>query len=114
MSADGTPVPIGQEGELWIKGPNVFLGYHNNPTATDASITTDGFFKTGDVGYEDKNGNMYITDRVKELIKYKGYQVAPAELEGMLNGHELVADVAVIGVWDGERESEVCQANNRP
>ncbi len=108
MSADGSEVPAGKEGEVWIKGPNVFLGYHNNPSATSSSLTPDGFFKTGDIGYEDEDGNMYITDRVKELIKYKGFQVAPAELEGVLNGHEHVVDVAVIGVWDGARESEVC------
>lgn len=70
-------------------------------------MTPDGFFKTGDIGYEDEDGNMYITDRVKELIKYKGFQVAPAELEGILAGHEHVADVAVIGVQDEERASEV-------
>ncbi|KAL5332061.1 hypothetical protein ACEPPN_001604 [Leptodophora sp. 'Broadleaf-Isolate-01'] len=107
MSADGIEVPTGTEGEVWVKGPNVFLGYHNNAEATASSITEDQFFKTGDIGYEDERGNMYITDRVKELIKYKGFQVAPAELEGVLNGHDLVTDVAVIGIHDASRESEV-------
>jgi len=107
MSPGGHEVPTGQEGELWISGPNVFLGYHNNPEATAACKTPDGFFKTGDIGYEDEEGNMYITDRVKELIKYKGFQVAPAELEGILASHELVVDVAVIGVEDKERASEI-------
>ncbi|KAL2065223.1 hypothetical protein VTL71DRAFT_2892 [Oculimacula yallundae] len=107
MSADGVEVPFGKEGEVWVKGPNVFLGYHNNAEATASSITEDKFFKTGDIGYEDDKGNMYITDRVKELIKYKGFQVAPAELEGVLNGHDLIADVAVIGIHDASRESEV-------
>ncbi|KAE8443558.1 hypothetical protein EG329_001720 [Mollisiaceae sp. DMI_Dod_QoI] len=107
MSPDGHEVAPGQEGELWISGPNVFLGYHNNPDATAACKTADGFFKTGDIGYEDEEGNMYITDRVKELIKYKGFQVAPAELEGILASHELVVDVAVIGVEDEGRASEV-------
>ncbi|TAQ89517.1 hypothetical protein B7494_g2171 [Chlorociboria aeruginascens] len=110
MSPDGTPVPTGTEGEIWIKGPNVFIGYHNNPTATAASITASGFFKTGDIGYEDSNGNMYITDRVKELIKYKGFQVAPAELEGILASHELINDVAVIGVQDESQATEVPMA----
>ncbi|KAH7317933.1 hypothetical protein BKA65DRAFT_557345 [Rhexocercosporidium sp. MPI-PUGE-AT-0058] len=107
MSADGNE---GKEGEVWVKGPNVFLGYHNNAEATASSITEDRFFKTGDIGYEDERGNMYITDRVKELIKYKGFQVAPAELEGVLNGHDLITDVAVIGIHDASRESEVPMA----
>ncbi|KAF8850680.1 acetyl-CoA synthetase-like protein [Acephala macrosclerotiorum] len=107
MSPDGHEVSPGKEGELWISGPNVFLGYHNNPEATAACKTHDGFFKTGDIGYEDEEGNMYITDRVKELIKYKGFQVAPAELEGILASHEMIADVAVIGVEDKERATEV-------
>jgi 4-coumarate--CoA ligase len=107
MSPDGQPVPTGTEGEVWIKGPNVFQGYHNNAEATSSSLTPDGFFKTGDIGYEDEDGNMYITDRVKELIKYKGFQVAPAELEGVLAGNEMVEDVAVVGTYDKSRETEV-------
>ena len=70
-------------------------------------MTPDGFFKTGDIGYEDKDGNMWITDRVKELIKYKGFQVAPAELEGLLASCELVDDVAVIGIRDESQHTEV-------
>ncbi|PVH74778.1 putative 4-coumarate--CoA ligase 1 [Cadophora sp. DSE1049] len=110
MSAEGVEVPQGKEGEVWVKGPNVFLGYHNNEEATRSSITEDRFFKTGDIGYEDERRNMFITDRVKELIKYKGFQVAPAELEGVLNGHSLITDVAVIGIHDSARESEVPMA----
>jgi acyl-coenzyme A synthetase/AMP-(fatty) acid ligase len=100
MSPDGQEVPQGKEGEVWVKGPNVFLGYLNNVEATNSSKTPDGFFKTGDIGYEDAEGNFFITDRVKELIKYKGFQVAPAELEGILASHEMINDVAVIGVQD--------------
>ncbi|KAH8802663.1 hypothetical protein F5884DRAFT_477361 [Xylogone sp. PMI_703] len=107
MDPDGNEVPEGQEGEIWIKGPNIFVGYYNNPAATKACLTDDGFFKTGDVGYEDHLGNLYITDRVKELIKYKGFQVAPAELEGILNGNELVNDVAVIGLYDESQQTEL-------
>lgn len=107
MSPDGVEVAQGKEGEIYVKGPNVFKGYHNNPEATASSITPDGFFKTGDIGYEDASGNMYITDRVKELIKYKGFQVAPAELEGLLVGCDLVDDVAVIGVYDERIASEI-------
>lgn len=68
------------------------------------------YFKTGDVGYQDKDNNFYITDRVKELIKFKGFQVAPAELEGKLMDHPLINDVAVIGVYDNEQHTEVPRA----
>lgn len=107
MSPDGQEVPQGKEGEVWVKGPNVFLGYLNNVEATNSSKTPDGFFKTGDIGYEDAEGNFFITDRVKELIKYKGFQVAPAELEGILASHEMINDVAVIGVQDDSIATEV-------
>lgn len=115
MSPTNIEVPIGKEGEIWISGPNVFLGYHNDAEATNDALimpsdTRDHkypFFKTGDIGYQDSQGNMYVTDRVKELIKYKGYQVAPAELEGVLLEHERVEDCCVVGVFDKERETEV-------
>ena len=100
-------VPTGVEGELWIKGPTVFRGYHNNVNATKDSKTDDGWFKTGDIGFEDEGTNMHITDRVKELIKYKGSQVAPAELEGILLGHPGVEDCAVIGRWVEAMHTEV-------
>ena len=70
-------------------------------------MTDDGFFKTGDIGYEDKDGNFYITDRLKELIKYKGFQVAPAELEGLLVGSDMVADACVVGVYDEGQATEL-------
>ncbi|KAF8426406.1 hypothetical protein EV426DRAFT_28638 [Tirmania nivea] len=110
MSEDGIELEAGQIGELWLKGPNVMLGYLNNPTATAASITPDGYYKTGDVGHIDAQGNFYITDRVKELIKYKGFQVAPAELEGVLAAHPKVDDCAVLGVFMPELETEVPRA----
>lgn len=112
MSSDSPPKELGpgEPGELWLSGPNVFKGYLKNPSATASSITSDGYFKTGDVGYCDPDGNFYITDRVKELIKYKGFQVAPAELEGKLMDHPNVNDVAVIGVMDHEQHTEVPRA----
>ncbi|CAG8950517.1 hypothetical protein HYFRA_00007014 [Hymenoscyphus fraxineus] len=110
MSADEKEVPAGQTGELWIKGPNVFQGYLNNPTGTANALTPDGYFKTGDVGHQDTNGNFWITDRVKELIKYKGFQVPPAELEGLLLSHPDVDDVAVIGVYNPDQATEVPRA----
>ncbi|KAK4985792.1 hypothetical protein LTR50_005750 [Elasticomyces elasticus] len=110
MSATETEVPAGDVGELWIKGPNVFKGYLNNPAGTRNALTPDGYFKTGDVGFQDADGNFYITDRIKELIKYKGFQVPPAELEGLLASHPKVDDVAVLGVYRADLASEVPRA----
>ena len=110
MSPDGEELAAGETGELWVQGPNVFRGYHNNPEGTRACLTSDGFFQTGDVGHVDADGNFYITDRVKELIKYKGFQVPPAELEGQLLSHPAVNDVAVIGIYKEDLASEVPMA----
>lgn len=100
-------VPAGEVGELYMRGPNIFLGYHNNPAATADCLSPDGWFRTGDVGYQDKDGNFYITDRVKELIKYKGFQVAPAELEGILIDNDAIDDVAVVGIESEAHGTEV-------
>jgi acyl-CoA synthetase (AMP-forming)/AMP-acid ligase II len=98
----GEDLGPGEQGELWIRGPQVMKGYLNNAEATTASIDADGWFKTGDLGMVDEDGHWYITDRLKELIKYKGFQVAPAELEALLLTHPAVADAAVIGIADEE------------
>ncbi|KAJ5907508.1 hypothetical protein N7495_000190 [Penicillium taxi] len=100
-------VEVGDVGELYVRGPNVFLGYHQNPTATRDCLSEDGWFRTGDVGYLDPKGNFFITDRVKELIKYKGFQVPPAELEGILVDNDAIDDVAVIGIESEAHGSEV-------
>jgi acyl-CoA synthetase (AMP-forming)/AMP-acid ligase II len=100
-------VEEGQPGELLINGPVVFQGYHNKPEATRDAFF-EGFYRTGDVGIF-VNGLNYIVDRKKELIKYKGLQVAPAELEDVLIGHPKIADAAVIGVPD-ESAGEVPRA----
>ena len=110
MSPEEEELPIGETGELWIKGPNIFKGYHNNSVGTKNALTPDGYFKTGDVGHQDKDGNFYITDRVKELIKYKGFQVPPAELEGLLISHPMVNDVAVVGIYNKDQATEVPRA----
>ncbi len=110
VSESGKVLPAGEDGEFWVKGPNVFLGYLNNPGATNNCMTDDGFMKTGDIGHITPDGHVYITDRLKELIKYKGFQVAPAELEGLLVGHEMVADACVLGVWHDEHATEVPRA----
>lgn len=85
-------------GELWVRGPNVMKRYWRNPKATAETKTSDGWLKTGDVAYVDEDGKFFIVDRMKELIKVKGNQVAPAELEALLLNHPAVADAAVIGV----------------
>lgn len=91
-----------EEGELWIKGPQVMQGYLNRPDATAETITEDGWLRTGDIGKVDADGYMFITDRLKELIKYKGFQVAPAELEATLVAMPGISDAAVIGKPDEE------------
>ena len=98
--ATGDELGTGQDGEIWVRGPQVMKGYLNNPGATAACIDEDGYFHTGDIGHVDERGNFFIVDRVKELIKYKGFQVPPAELEAQLVSHPDVADAAVIGVPD--------------
>jgi acyl-CoA synthetase (AMP-forming)/AMP-acid ligase II len=92
----------GERGELLIRGPQVMLGYLNNPEASAQAVDEDGWLHTGDVGYADAEGFFYIVDRLKEFIKYKGYQVAPAELEGILLTHAAVADCAVIPMADAD------------
>ena len=95
-------VPVGERGELWIHGPQVMKGYFNKPEATAACLDAHGWFRTGDVAIVDEHGWFSIVDRVKELIKYKGLQVAPAELEAVLLSNPAIADAAVIPVPDDE------------
>ncbi|KAI9866148.1 MAG: hypothetical protein M1813_001709 [Trichoglossum hirsutum] len=105
MNEDGTKeLPRGQRGEIWIRGPNIMKGYWRNPEATKEALTEDGWLKTGDVGVCDQRGMWHIVDRVKELIKVKGLQVAPAELEALLLEHPNVVDAAVVGVTIGGEE----------
>jgi len=100
--ATGEALDAGQEGELCIRGPQVMKGYLNNPEATARTIDADGWLHTGDVACFDADGYLFIRDRLKELIKYKGFQVAPAEVEAVLQTHPAIADAAVIGVPDHE------------
>ncbi|KAJ5382478.1 hypothetical protein N7517_000389 [Penicillium concentricum] len=106
-SSEPHEVEAGEVGELFLRGPNIFMGYHNNPEATINALSADGWLQTGDVGYQDSHGHFYITDRVKELIKYNGFQVAPAELEGKLVKNDAVADVAVVGIMSKAHGTEV-------
>ena len=98
----GEPVGPGNRGEICIRGPQVMKGYLNNPEATARTIDADKWLHTGDIGYADEDGHFFVVDRAKELIKYKGLQVPPAELEAVLLTHPSVADAAVIPYPDDE------------
>ncbi|KAI9283987.1 hypothetical protein BC943DRAFT_353418 [Umbelopsis sp. AD052] len=107
---NGNEVGLGQRGELWMAGPNIMQGYLNMPEATAATIDSEGYLHTGDVATLDERGTFAIVDRVKELIKYKGFQVAPAELEALLLTCDKVADCAIIGVYDEQQATELPRA----
>ncbi|GAA5897590.1 hypothetical protein JCM6882_003526 [Rhodosporidiobolus microsporus] len=108
----GKDVARGESGELWLAGPNVVLGYLNRPKANEETLVQDPkypgttWLRTGDIAYVDEKGNFYISDRLKELIKVKGLQLAPAELEGTLLECPCIADCAVIGVWNEDKATE--------
>ncbi|MGJ0117997.1 4-coumarate--CoA ligase family protein [Williamsia sp. MIQD14] len=113
VSGDEIPLPsegLSDTGELWFRGPNVMAGYLNNDSATAETIDSDGFLHTGDLAQVDPTGCVFIVDRLKELIKYKGYQVPPAELEALLLSHPEIADAAVVGVVDAESGEEIPKA----
>lgn len=98
----GEPLGPGQKGEVCVRGPQIMRGYLNNPEATARTIDAENWLHTGDIGYADEDGHFFIVDRAKELIKYKGFQVPPAELEAVLLTHPCVADAAVIPYPDDE------------
>jgi acyl-CoA synthetase (AMP-forming)/AMP-acid ligase II len=98
----GEPVDPGQTGEILVRGPQVMKEYMDNSGATAHTIESDGWLHTGDVGYADVEGYLYVVDRVKEIVKYKAYQVAPAELEAVLGTHPAVVDAAVVPRPDPE------------
>ena len=102
VDLEGNDLGVDEDGELWIRGPQVMKGYLNNDEATAQTIDSDGWLHTGDVAHFDSDGHIYIVDRIKELIKFKGFQVPPAELEGLLLTHPAIADSAVIGIPDPE------------
>lgn len=92
----GEALPPGKQGELWLQGPTIMRGYVGNDEATAATLDSEGWLKTGDLCYFDNDGFLYIVDRLKELIKYKAYQVPPAELEHLLQSNPDIADAAVV------------------
>jgi long-chain acyl-CoA synthetase len=109
VDTDGVEVPDGTVGELWTRSPQNMLGYWNNPDATAATVTSDGWLKTGDAGYRDRDAYIYLHDRVKDMIVSGGENVSPADVENVLMTHPAVADVAVIGVPD-EKWGEAVKA----
>ncbi|KAH6604321.1 phenylacetyl- ligase [Trichoderma cornu-damae] len=110
VDEDDKELGYDKPGELLLKGPNVFSGYWRKPELNKETFTKDGWYRTGDIFYCCPLGNFYITDRKKELIKYKGFQVPPAELESKLHGRQDIADVCVIGVWDKVQHTEIPRA----
>jgi len=110
VDEEGRELDVGQDGELCLRGPNIMKGYLNNPEATKKTIDTEGFFHTGDIAHVNEEGYYYIVDRLKELIKYKGFQVPPAELEAVLLTNPSVLDCAVIGVYDASKATELPRA----
>ncbi|KAF8317925.1 acetyl-CoA synthetase-like protein [Clavulina sp. PMI_390] len=106
----GRDADKGDPGELWLKGDCIMNGYLGNPKATEDTLTKDGWLKTGDVARFDDDGYMYLVDRQKELIKYNGFQVPPAELEATLTSHPAVADAGVIGVMSPDGSTELPKA----
>jgi acyl-CoA synthetase (AMP-forming)/AMP-acid ligase II len=96
LDPGGGDLGPGRTGELWLRGPQVMRGYRNHAEATAATLGPGGWLRTGDLCYFDADGYLFVVDRLKELIKYKGYQVAPAELEQLLCAHPAVADAAVV------------------
>ncbi|KAJ1738706.1 hypothetical protein LPJ78_003299 [Coemansia sp. RSA 989] len=103
----GRPLAANQQGELCFRGPNVMPCYLNNPAATADIFDQDRFLHTGDIGYVDAHGFFYITDRKKEIIKFKGFQVAPSELESLLAEHPDIEDAAVMPVYDVNQATEI-------
>ncbi|KAL0453466.1 UNVERIFIED_CONTAM: 4-coumarate--CoA ligase [Sesamum latifolium] len=96
----GVSLPRNQTGEICIRGDAVMKGYYNEPEATKRTIDKEGWLHSGDIGYVDDDDEVFIVDRLKELIKYKGFHVAPAELEALLIAHPSISDAAVVPMKD--------------
>ncbi|CAJ0907845.1 17100_t:CDS:2 [Entrophospora sp. SA101] len=107
IDENGKELGINEQGELYVRGPNVMKGYLNNKQATKECIGKDGFFRTGDVAFINENGKIFLVDRIKELIKYKGSQVAPAELESVLLTNPIISDAAVVGIYSEQDATEL-------
>ena len=109
VNQDGQDVPVGEPGEIFVRGYNITQGYFNNPEATQLAIDADGWLHTGDIGILDANGYIKITDRSKDMFIVGGFNAYPAEIENILCDHPAISQVAVIGIED-ERMGEVAKA----
>ena len=98
VDENGEDVVAGDAGEIWVKGPNVFQGYYDDPAQTAKVLTADGWLKTGDIAVTDDEGYLYLVDRAKDLIIVSGFNVFPAEVEDVITEHPAVAEVGVVGV----------------
>ena len=97
VDADGLDTYIGDAGEILVRGDNVFVGYWNDPEATTAVLTDDGWLHTGDIGFADEAGHVFLSDRAKNLVIVSGFNVFPAEVEDILVSHPAVKEAAVVG-----------------
>jgi long-chain acyl-CoA synthetase len=109
VDADGEDTFIGDPGEILVRGDNVFIGYWNDPEATNAVLTGDGWLHTGDIGFADEDGFLYLSDRAKDLIIVSGFNVFPAEVEDVLVGADGVREAAVVGI-PSDRTGEAVKA----
>jgi fatty-acyl-CoA synthase len=115
VDADNRELPPGERGEICLRGPNIMKGYWNRPDATAAAIDAEGWFHSGDIGYVDQDGFLFICDRLKDMVISGGENVYPAEVESVLYQHEAIAEVAVIGLPDekwGEAVTAVAALNS--
>jgi long-chain acyl-CoA synthetase len=97
VDENGDDVLVGDSGEIWIRGENIFAGYLDDPEATARVLTRDGWLRTGDIAVVDEDGHLYMVDRMKDLIIVSGFNVFPAEVEGVLGAHPDIAEVVVVG-----------------
>ena len=109
VDSNGDEVPLGETGEILVRGPQVMEGYHNRPKANEQAFTDAGFFRTGDIGRRDEEGYYEIVDRKKHVIVTAGYNVYPSEVENLLAEHESVREAAVVGI-PHERRNETVKA----
>ena len=105
---EGEDALAGDDGEIWVRGPNVFKGYWEDEAATAAVITPDGWLKTGDIGVADETGHLWIVDRAKDLIIVSGFNVYPVEVEEALIAHPGIAEVAVVGMPSAATRARRC------
>ncbi|KAJ5502771.1 hypothetical protein N7463_005645 [Penicillium fimorum] len=110
IDENGNDVSSPNAGEICVSSPTIMMGYKDDPKATEEAMLEPGWYRTGDIGYLDSEGFLIIVDRIKDVIKYKGFQVSPTELEEIIGQHPNVADAAVTSVWDDTEATEIPQA----